>query len=531
MVGYPTVQHRVLGVLIVGLVILIGVSSLGVEGLTLKIATPYTIETLDAFKWSSDGDYYVLDQVYEPLVNTEGPYIIPRLAKSWDNPNSRTWVFHLRENMFWQDGNEVFAEGEGEQVTAQDVKYTYDFLLDPKNNARMQTRLAPIIESVEVVDDFTVKFITKEPYAFLLNDLNSVAIVSQKVYETLGPERFADYPIGCGPFEFVEYRSGDRVELRANEDFFIKPNLAKVVFYVVPDKMTALMALEAGDIDIALQIPAGEVARVLEGGKIRVVRNSYGWYRYAAFNLDYPLFKDWRVRMAISMAVDLDSAVTTIFPTERLAERAYGPVPRGIPGFTEGWKGLWCFDPERAKALLAEAGWEDTDGDGILDKEGKPFSFTIQPPHEPHREKLAVLISTYLKKIGIEANVQVKDWAAHLEDVRTGNVEMFLMGGGSTPNGLIYLFHSVSTAGTAHDTHYVNPYLEEILDEAKATVDLEKRKELWAKAASLVVLDRVHLCGYYEYIQVGMDPRVKGFDPPTPWTSLVNETRNVIIED
>jgi len=502
------------------------------EGPILRIGTPYSIETLDPTKYSSDGDYYVLSQIYEPLVNTEGPYVIPRLAKSWENPDSKTWVFHLRDNMYWHDNNEVFPAGTRERVTAADVKFTFDYVLDPANEARLQPKLAAVIESVDVVDDFTVKFTTKEPYAFLLQDLNRVPILSQRAVAQIGLEGLARKPIGCGPFKFVEYRPDDRVVLIRNDDFFIKPQLYKVVFYIIPDKMSLLMALEAGDIDIALQIPPSEVPRVLSEGKIKVVRNSYGWYRYAAFNFDHPFFKDWRVRMAISMAVDMDAVVRNIFPEEQLAERAYGPVPRGIPGFDESWKELWVYAPEGAKEFLAKAGWTDTDGDGILDKNGESFTFTLQCPNDPNRQKMSVLIATYLKKIGINAQVRVKDWASHLQDIREGNTEMFVMGGGSTPDGLLYMFHSRDARGTAHDTRYTNPALDVLLDEAKATVDPEMREQLWTEAARLVILDRVHLCGYLEYIQVGMRPEVHGFDTiPTPWTSLVNETRQVTLED
>lgn len=519
-------------ILLVVVFSLLAVGAMGAEGPTLRIGTPYSIEGLDPIKYSSDGDFYVLSQIYEPLISIEGPYVTPRLAESWENPDPRTWVFHLRDNMYWHDGNEVFPAGSDEKATAEDVKFTFEFILDPANQARLQPKLSSIIESVEVVDELTVKVTTKKPYAFLLQDLNRIPILSKKVFEQLGTEAAIRKAIGCGPFRFVEYRPDDRVVLVRNDRFFIKPQIYKVVFYIIPDKMSLLMALEAGDIDIALQIPPTEVPRVLAEGKLKVVRNSYGWYRYAAFNFDHPFFQDWRVRMAICMAVDMDSIVRNIFPEPQLAERAYGPIPRGIPGFDESWKSLWVYDPEAAKAYLEAAGWKDTNKDGILDKDGKPFRFVLQCPNDPNRQKMSVLISTYLKRIGIDAQVRVKDWATHLDDIRKGNTEMFVMGGGSTADGLLYMFHSRDAGGGAHDTRYRNPLLDAVLDQARATVDAEAREKLWSQAARLVVLDRVHLCAYLEYIQVAMRPEVKGFDTiPTPWTSLVNVTRQVRIED
>ncbi|MCK4392871.1 ABC transporter substrate-binding protein, partial [Candidatus Bipolaricaulota bacterium] len=240
------IMARCFVVLLSFIVIGMLVPAVAAEGPVLRIGTPYSIETLDPTKYSSDGDYYVLSQIYEPLVQTtlvEGLYVIPRLAESWENPDSCTWIFYLRDNMYWHDGNEVFPEGSREKATAEDVKFTYDFILDPANQARLQPKLASIIESVEVVDKLTVKFVTKEPYAFFLGDLDRVPVFSKKVYEQLGRESFATNPIGCGPFKFVEYRPDDRAVLVRNENFFIKPQLYKVEFYIIPDKMSLLMAL------------------------------------------------------------------------------------------------------------------------------------------------------------------------------------------------------------------------------------------------------------------------------------------------
>lgn len=496
------------------------------QGDTLTIGTPYSIETFDPTKYSSDGDMYILSQVYETLVSTEGTLVVPRLAESWQTPDDKTWVFKIRKGMYWHDDNEVFKKGTKKEVTAQDVKYTLDFILDPANKARLQSTLAGYIAKVEAPDNYTVKITTKEPYAFLLNDLGRIPIFSKEVRDKLGPEKFAKTPIGCGPFKFVEYKPDDRVVLVRNEDFFIKPKVAKVVFRIIPDKSVALMALESGEIDIALQIPATEVPRLLKENKINVIRNTFGWYRYAAFNFNTPVFQDPRVREAISLAVNLEEITRTIFPDKQLAEPAYGPVPRGLPGFDENWKSMHEYNVEKAKKLLADAGWKPGK-DGILTKGGKPLSFSLKVHNDPNRQKMAVLISTQLKSIGIDAQVQVRDWATHLDDIRKGNTEMFIMGGGSTPDGLLYMFHTQIAAGQAHNTFYKNKELDALLDKAKRTVDEKKRTEMWSQAAAMTIKDRVHLGGYLEYVQIGTSKRVQEFDPPTPWISLCNVKRNV----
>jgi peptide/nickel transport system substrate-binding protein len=496
----------------------------------LTIGTPYTIETFNPFTYSSDGDRYILSQIQESLVDSTGGHHWPLLAESWTNPDNTTWVFKIRDNAYWHEGNEVYPEGANEKVTAQDVVDVFNFVLDPANKARLQAKFEQIVESVEAVDQFTVKFVTKEPYAFFLEDINRVPIFSLKAYETLGPEKFAQFPIGTGPFKFVEYKTDDQVVLERNDAYHIKPNLDKVVFKIIPDKSVAAIALQTGEIDISLQVPPTEVDKVVSSGNAHIVPNSYGWYRYAGFNFKNPLFQDLKVRQAIKMAIDMDEAVTAIFGSETLAERAHGPVPRGIVGWSDDWKNLSEYNPERAKELLAEAGWKPG-ADGILEKDGKPLKFVLKTPNDVNRSKLGVIMATQLKQIGIDCTPQAQEWATHLEDIRDGATEMFIMGGGSTPDGLLYMFHTEFAKGQSHNTFYDNPELDALLDEARITVSTEEREVLWEQAARMTIEDAVHVNGYNEYVQIGVANKVKGFDEnPSAWLSLVSHLRNVSID-
>jgi len=517
--------------MVLALVILAGCSGTSrKKEQVLRIGTPYTIETLNPFTYSSDGDRYVLSQIMESLVDAEGGHYWPLLAESWTNPDNRTWVFKLRNNAYWHDDNQVYAKGSKVKCTAKDVVDVFKFILDPANKARLQAKFAEILESVEAIDETTVKFVTKEPYAFFLEDINRVPIFSLEAYKKLGPEKFSEFPIGTGPFKFVEYKTDDQVILKRNDAYPIKPNLDTVIFKIIPDKSVAAIALRTGEIDISLQVPPSEVEQVVSSGKAKILPNSFGWYRYAAFNFNNPLFQDKRVRQAIRMAIDMDSAVRAIFPKESLAERAYGPVPRGIVGWSADWKNLHEYNPEKAKQLLAEAGWKPG-ADGILQKDGKPFKFVLRTPNDVNRAKLGVIIATQLKQIGIDCTPQAEEWATLLEDIRSGNTEMFIMGGGSTPDGLLYMFHSKFAQGQAHNTWYNNPDLDALLDKARTTVDVAEREKLWEQAARMTIEDVVHIDGYYEYVQIGVSNKVKGFDEyPSVWLSLVSGLRNVSID-
>lgn len=493
----------------------------------LTIATPYTIDTLNPFMYSSDGDRYVLSQVMESLVDgTAGKYY-PLLAESWSNPDELTWDFVIRDDAYWHTGNAVYPEGEKVKVTAQDVKEVWDWVLDPANGARLQPTLAEIIEKVEVINDNTVRFVTKEPSAFFLTHINRIPIFSLKALEVLGRDEFDKFPIGTGPFKFVEYKTDDQVRLVRNDDYHVKPNLDEVVFKIIPDASVATVALKTGEVDIVLQVPASEVESVTADDNLRIVPNNYGWYRYMAFNFEKELFQDLRVRQAIGLALDMEEITRAIFPIESMAERAPGPIPRGLPGFTEEWFDEWEYNPDKAKALLEEAGWKQG-SDGIYEKDGKKLSFVLQTPNDVNRSKLGVMISTQLRNIGIDCVAQPMEWATHLNDIQAGSLDAFIMGGGSTVDGLSYMFHTKYAQGGSHNTRYKNAEMDRLIDEAMTTVDADAREAILREAAEIAIRDRVHIPCYSEFVQIGLSKQVVDFDEfPTPWTSLTSTVRNV----
>lgn len=495
----------------------------------LTLGTPYTIDTLNPYKYSSDGDRYVLSQVMESLVEADGGKYFPLLATSWSNPDEKTWDFKIREDAFWHEGNEVYEIGANVQLKAQDVKDCFDFVLDPANKARRQAELANIIEKVEVIDDFTVRFTTLEPHAYFLQNINRQPIFSLQALEVLGEDNFSFYPIGTGAFKFSEYKPDDKVVLLKNDSYPITPHLDKVIFSIIPDKSVAAIALQTNEIDVAMQLLPTDVQAVRAVEGLTTLSNTSGWYRYVAFNVSNPLFEDKRVREAFSLAVNMDEAVDSIFDIEGLAVRAPGPVPKGLPGYTDAWFDLWEYNVEAAKNLLSEAGWV-AGSDGILEKDGVKMSFVLKTPNDTNRSKLGVIVATQLKAIGIDCTPQTQEWATHLEDIRTGNVEMFIMGGGSTIDGLNYMFHSKNAEGGAHNTHYKNSELDNLIEQATRTVDSEAREVIWEQAARIIVEEKVHISAYYEYVQIGINERVVDYNPPNVWVALTSPTRNVNVK-
>lgn len=491
---------------------------------TLRVAVK-SIGNLDPHLTQSDFDFAVLSQVYNTLVRIgKNGLPIPDLATKWENPDDTTWLFHLRQGVLWHDGNQVFPAGKGREVTAADVKYSFDRVLDPDTKSPFAGALQSI-KKVEVVDPYTVKLTTAAPDPFLLDAIRlaGIAIVPKEAVQKLGAAGFARTPIGSGPFKFVEFVPDDHVKLVRNDKYWKKPNLKEVVFRIVPDGSVAVLSLETGDVDVALDIPTTEVARLSANKKILLYRSQLGYYRGIGFNVKKAPFDDVNVRKAISMAVDLDGAVANVFG--KLAIRAYGQVGPGLLGYDLSLKNLWKHDPAGAKKLLAQAGW--TPGpDGILTKNGQKLRVELKTLNEPGRVKVVTIMATQLKQIGIDAQVVTQETGTWVNDLVSGNTSMFMDFAFSGPTGLHALFHS-STIGASNTHFYVNPKADALLDQGSKTLDTKKREKVWKEAQRLIMTDFPVIPLYFEFGYSATSSRVKGFMPQRWTLNLVGAETNV----
>ena len=508
------------------------------EERVLTIASPYAIGSLTPWISNSDGDRYVLGNVYEALIEANtgaavGVEYVPAIAESWEYTDDMTLVFKIRENVYWQtEGNDLFDEKV--QVTAHDVKAVFDFVLDETNASTEWGDLNPLIESVEATDDFTFTVHAKKPSAILLNEISGVLIFPMKAIE----EDFdlTQQPVGTGAFIFADYKVDDSVTLTPNPDYRVTPNVDKVVIEIVPDKAVAAIALQNGEVDIVPQILTTDLEAVASDEDLKLIPNSVGWYRYIGINCSNEIFQDLKVRQAISMAIDFEAITETLFGNDfgaTLAVNSYGgAVPPEFEGADlEAWKAVYEYNPEKAQSLLEEAGW--TKGsDGIYEKDGQKLSFAIKcPTNDQNRVKLGEMAATYLKTIGIDASAQPTEWATMTADIASGNTELFVMGGGSVVGGMNMLFHSVTSQGGSHNVFYPDPELDALLDEGYATIDDDARIEILKEAAMRALENKVHAGGYFEYVQIGMNKRVTDFEKsPTLWYSLCNDYRNVGVD-
>ncbi len=307
--------------------------------------------------------------------------------------------------------------------------------------------------------------------------------------------------MGAGPYKLKEWQHGSQMILEANPDFFEgKPYIEQVVYRMIPDLSTQFLELKAGNLD-AMDLAPLQYLYQTNGpgwdGSFQKFEYLSSGYTFLGFNFNHPFFKDVRVRKAIDYAIDRREIVKGVL--YGLGEAANGPYKPETWQYNETIKPR-AFDPDLAKSLLAEAGWTDSDGDGILDKEGVPFSFSIMTNQgNTQRIKSGVIIQQRLKDIGIEVDLRTVEWAAFIKEfVDKGRFDAIILGWNILQDPDIYnVWHSsMAIDGGLNFTRYINSDLDRLLEQGRRMVVQEKRKPIYDKVQQ-ILFDDVPYCFLY----------------------------------
>ena len=345
---------------------------------------------------------------YDKDFNWEG-----ELAESWDiSADGLTITFHLRHDVRWHDG---------EPLTAEDVLFTYQMFIDPQTPTAYAESYRQVSHA-EVPDPYTFKVVYDKPYAPALGSWG-VAIHPKHLLAGLAGDKLAKSPlarnpIGTGPFRFKNWVPGEKLVLEANEDYFEgRPYLKRVVYRIIPDQSTQFLELLSGGLDyMSLNPIQYQTQTDLPAFKRRYNKYQYlaFGYTYLGYNLNRPMFQDKRVRQALSYAINKQELIDGVLLG--LGQAATGPYK------TDTWVyndrvAKYDYSPEKARTLLREVGWHDSDGDGILDKDGKPFAFTIVTNQgNDLRIKTGEIIQRRFKEVGVDVKLRVIEWAAFLKE-------------------------------------------------------------------------------------------------------------------
>jgi len=489
-------------------VMIISALTLTALGEQVLILSAKDLESYNPFQLlGRNDDVHVATQIWDTLVfsNKDDFSAQRELAMSWETPDPYTWVIHLRPGVMYQDGNDLFPEGQSREVVADDVIASVNYAMTYASNLNLGS-----IVSLEALDDYTLQVVTDTPQPLLLTSihrLGDVLIVPpEAVTET--DTGIDVLPVGSGPFELQSFVPGEEAVVTRNEDHWLPVILDEVRFVVIPDAAASVIALEAGQIDVLVYGPADEGPRLIDEGFVLSKRG--GSYRGVGINVSQPPFDDYRVREGVSMVLDIDSAWKAVIP-EGFGERAYGQVPPWVPmGYDpDGLKDLDAYSVNGGLALLNDAGWTDSDGDGWLDKDGEEFTVELKC-FSGAQVRVMTIIATQLQAVGIKATVLQQDVGVWVDDLLGGNTTLFFDFSYAGDTGLYSMFHG-SAIGSSNTHYYSNPEVDQLLDQALETINFEERSALWKAAQRLIVEDRAIIPMYFEWTTTYVASYVKNW--------------------
>nr|WP_155801406.1 ABC transporter substrate-binding protein [Jonquetella anthropi] len=426
------------------------------------------VKTLDPMMASDTMSFSVALHMFEPLVNVDGhtKQLVPVLAEKWEMLDDHTYKFYLRHGVKFHNG---------EEMKASDVIFSVKrFAQESIFKGSTGKFIDP--DGCEIVDDYTVLIRTKGPVGGFLENMKLPAftICSEKAVNELGKEYFRN-PVGTGPFKFVSWSKGDKLELEAFDDYWgEKPAFKKLSIAVLPDDSSRVIALETGKVDMIYMVPASDMDRINADGKAKVVEAPGLNLTYMGMNTQSPKLSDPRVRQAIEYAIDKNVYNAVVY-------QGHAAVPAGplVPAstFTPKTAVDWSFNLEKAKKLMAEVG------------DAAPKKLTLWVSNMQERIDGATVIQSMLAQIGIQLDIQVFESSVFYDNLKSGKQELFISRWGMQTNrdsGKYWngLFNS-DAIGNTNDTRTNNPEIDKLINESTHTIDADARnamfEELWVK--------------------------------------------------
>lgn len=448
--------------------------------------------------------------IYDFLVTfDEKLNIKPGLAAEWTTSKDGTvWTFQLRKGIKFHSGAEFDANA---------VKRNFDRIL--AGGTLRTSFFEPFLKEVKVVDKYTVQFVTKFPYGPLLSNLaHSAGMIADMSVVDKG-ENLKSKPSGTGAYMLQEWVPGDYAAYVANRDYWKgKPKIDKLVLKIIPDDTTRTMMLKTGELDVAERISPFELEKLSkdENVKINIVPSTN--FTYLGLNTQGEILKDVRVRQALNYAVDREMICTKIL--KGMAQPANTCLAPLTWGYARNVKG-YSYNPKKAKELLAQAGWKDTDGDGILEKGGKKLSLTFWTTSGVYLMdvKVSEALQGYFKDVGFDVKLVTMDHAARVsmlrKPVEEAKHEMFInQHAPSTADadwGLRPEYLSDMWPPKARNMFfYANKEVDQYVTEGMKSVDPAKRMDVYAKAQEIIVREAPTVLLYYTKLVYGNRRNVRG---------------------
>ncbi len=444
---------------------------------------------------------------YDKNLKLEG-----ELAESWDvSPDGKKITFHLRKGVKWHDGA---------PFTSEDVLFTYRKMIDPKTPTAYGESFKQV-RRVSNPDPYTVVVEYEKPYAPALESWG-LNILPKHLLESYPDIKQSplnkSHPIGTGPYRFVEWKPGQKIVFDANPDYFEgRPYISRVVTRVIPDQATLFLELKSGGIDTMTLTPL-QHAKQTETEEFRRNFRKYRYlgfaYTYLGFRLDHPFFKDKRVRQAIAHAINKKELIDGVL--FGLGQEVTGPYKPGHWVYNPDVR-RYAFDPAKAKALLADTGWKDTDGDGVLERNGKKFAFTVLTnAGNESRAKAAAIIQQHLAGVGIRMEIRALEWAAFVNEfVKKRKFDALILGWQTGPEPDQFDIWNSTKTGPDELNHvgFADAEVDRLLEEGRRTFDMEKRKKAYFRIQEILAEEQPYVFLYAPEALPAFHKRFRGIEP------------------
>ena len=466
---------------------------------------------------SDQSSYEVGGLIYDGLVKTDKDLnLAPAMAQSWTySRDCLDLTFTLRRDIKWHDGY---------PFTAADVIFTYEAMINPKTPAPFKEGFL-LVKSVDAPDPYTVRVHYDKPYARAVETWGTSILPKHLLQSfadagTLRESPQNSQPVGTGPYRFQEWKPGEKVVLVANPDYYEgRPYLSRIVYRVIPSQATIFLELKANGVDYVNTLTGIQYARQTEYPAFRKAYHKFRYpasdYTFLGFNLKDPRFADRRVRQAFAHAINKQELIDGV--RLGLAREATGPIRPGTWAYTDKVP-RFDYDPEKAKALLAEAGWKDRDGDGVVeDSTGKPFTLTIRTNQgNDERKKIAEILQQRLKEIGIQADIQLIEWAAFIKEFvkpRRFEVVVLGLGTGTDPDQFVVWHSSQRGPDQMNRTGYDNPEVDRLLEAGRTSCVQSERVRYYHRIQEILAGDLPMIFLYYRDALPVVASRIRGVTP------------------
>jgi peptide/nickel transport system substrate-binding protein len=458
---------------------------------------------------------YITGFIFESMIQVDGDSleIIPHIAKSWDiSEDKLTYTFYLRDDVHFSDNV---------PLTAHDVKFSHDILMDPVNDTASGRSMRVDVLSATVIDDYTIQFKMSKPFIYHLVVLGGNEIYPKHIY---GTGDFNNHPnnrapIGSGPYVFEKWDTGQQIILARNENYWgPKQPIAKRVWKLITDDNAAFQALERGDTDRYLVKPdawnrkASKPAFEEKFNKFTPdspIPGYFSRYNYIGWNMRKPQFEDKRVRRALCMLFDRQSIIDNVWG--ELGTMITGSVFHKMPEYDQSID-PWPFDPEGAAKLLDEAGWIDTDKDGVRDRNGIPLEFELSfASGIQEYERLGAIYKEELARVGINIKLSPLEWATFQERVHKRNFDACMLAWVTSYMVDGYpLWHSSQIKEGRNYPGLGRDDLDTLLEDYRVEFDHEKRIGMSHEIHGILHEEQPYLFLYARPGLVAMDKRIHG---------------------